>query len=334
MGRAGLYRNLNEGLRLWHEGAPHPAHEAWETAWHGLAGVERRLAQSLVQLAAARVKAQQKNAGGVEKLSAKAMDGLRTVRAESAACLGLDVVDLMDRLSAVKLAEADGLDVRLAALLPEALHEVGFVYLHGFASSPGSKKARVFVEALQAEGWAIRVPDLNEGDFENLTVTRALARARRCLFDRSVVVGSSMGGYLAVLLRRAHPSVQALVLMAPAFDLASRIEGRYRRDELDAWRAQGRMRIDHHGTGRPEWLRYAYIEDARTYPGRPPIPAPAYVLAGRRDEVVPIELIRSVVEGSDPGVAFDEVDDDHGLIESAERAVRAAGALAAAHLTP
>ena len=45
------------------------------------------------------------------------------------------------------------------------------VYLHGFASGPGSKKARYFSERLAECGVSLEVPDLAEGDFENLTVT-------------------------------------------------------------------------------------------------------------------------------------------------------------------
>ena len=48
------------------------------------------------------------------------------------------------------------------------------VYLHGFASSPRSSKARFFGERAAALGWAYTCPDLNEPDFATLTVSRMI----------------------------------------------------------------------------------------------------------------------------------------------------------------
>jgi predicted esterase YcpF (UPF0227 family) len=45
------------------------------------------------------------------------------------------------------------------------------IYLHGFASGPGSSKARFFRERLERIGAAVEVPDLAAGDFEHLTIT-------------------------------------------------------------------------------------------------------------------------------------------------------------------
>jgi len=46
-----------------------------------------------------------------------------------------------------------------------------FVYLHGFASSPSSRKARFFAERFRELGIGLEVPDLAEGDFRNLTLS-------------------------------------------------------------------------------------------------------------------------------------------------------------------
>lgn len=54
-----------------------------------------------------------------------------------------------------------------------------FIYLHGFASSPRSTKAAFFSERLTRLGHAVDVPDLEQGDFEGLTITRQLAVVRR-----------------------------------------------------------------------------------------------------------------------------------------------------------
>ena len=46
-----------------------------------------------------------------------------------------------------------------------------FIYLHGFASGPGSNKAKAFKKRFDELGISIHVPDLQRGDFENLTLT-------------------------------------------------------------------------------------------------------------------------------------------------------------------
>src|SRR6185503_15091390 len=70
------------------------------------------------------------------------------------------------------------------------------VYLHGFASSPSSSKARFFHDLLVRAGTTVSIPDLADGDFERLTITRQLAVLDRTVAGRSVdLVGSSMGGW-------------------------------------------------------------------------------------------------------------------------------------------
>src|SRR5262245_28397540 len=81
-----------------------------------------------------------------------------------------------------------------------------YVYLHGFASGPQSRKAQFFREKLASVGVALEIPALDEGDFEHLTITRQLAFLTRLLLGEPVVLmGSSMGGYLAALYASHHP---------------------------------------------------------------------------------------------------------------------------------
>ena len=50
------------------------------------------------------------------------------------------------------------------------------LYLHGFASSPQSSKARFFAGRLAARDIGVTVPDLNQPDFSTLTVSRMLGQ--------------------------------------------------------------------------------------------------------------------------------------------------------------
>ena len=60
---------------------------------------------------------------------------------------------------------------------PRRAHEAmtRILYLHGFASGPGSNKARYFQRRLEAAGARVAALDLARGDFEHLTITGQLA---------------------------------------------------------------------------------------------------------------------------------------------------------------
>ena len=74
------------------------------------------------------------------------------------------------------------------------------IYLHGFASSPQSSKARYFTEKFAAIGRTVQTPDLTEGDFEHTTLSQQLAFLDKSMGDQpAILMGSSMGGYLAAL---------------------------------------------------------------------------------------------------------------------------------------
>src|SRR5580658_2151875 len=98
-----------------------------------------------------------------------------------------------------------------------------FVYVHGFASSPQSRKAVQFRAALAARGVSVDIPAMDRGDFEHLTISGQLDVLEDAIHGEPVcLIGSSMGGYLAALYAAAHPEVARLVLLAPAFGFAQR----------------------------------------------------------------------------------------------------------------
>src|SRR4051812_24066806 len=106
------------------------------------------------------------------------------------------------------------------------------VYLHGFASSPQSSKARFFAARFSGVGVPFHAPALDRGDFQSLTITGqltaisdAVVGQRKQLADGEelVLMGSSLGGYLAALYAERNPkSVDRLILIAPAFQFYRR----------------------------------------------------------------------------------------------------------------
>lgn len=332
MNETELYNVVNRGLVEYHEGRAFEAHEIWEDAWQSSESPRREVLQALIQTAAARYKyEQQNNAAGTQKLLNKALGNVKRAADARSSVLSFDLVDLHTRLTESQSTLASGLfrPVRL----PTRAVAHGILYLHGFASGPSSNKARAMIGPLEKAGWVVRVPDLNEGDFEGLTVSRILKRATRALFDRTLIVGSSLGGYAATILAQQDQRVKAMVLMAPAFDFAARLEHRHGAEAIAAWRAAGRIEVEHYAYGGLHPVGYTLYEDALSHPPVPPIKVATYVLHGRNDDVVPEAIVRSAVSAAPGAVELDIVDDDHTLTESVDHATAHALALARAHLS-
>src|ERR1051325_9342323 len=84
----------------------------------------------------------------------------------------------------------------------QAVSRRSLVYLHGFASSPRSSKARLFAERAAAARIRFACPDLNEPDFRSLTVSRMMDEVDRTIDELPqgpvALVGSSLGAFVAL----------------------------------------------------------------------------------------------------------------------------------------
>jgi uncharacterized protein len=165
------------------------------------------------------------------------------------------------------------------------------VYLHGFASSPQSRKATVLGQNFRAEGFEVDVPQLDGGDFAHLTISSQLSLIESVVSDGAVtLIGSSMGGYLAALFAARHPQVEKLILLAPAFDFYRLWVSQLGPERLSAWRESGSSAVFHYGAGREVPLGYDLMSDAASYEPFPGFSQPALIFHGDRDPLVPIEL--------------------------------------------
>jgi pimeloyl-ACP methyl ester carboxylesterase len=168
-----------------------------------------------------------------------------------------------------------------------------YIYLHGFASSPLSRKAAYFREQFAARGVTLEVPALDEGDFERLTITGQLAVIERAAAGGPVsLIGSSMGGYLAALYASGHPEADRLVLMAPAFAFLRRWPSTFGEDRVAQWRRTGRLEVYHYGDKTQRHIGYQLIEDGAKYPDFPDFKQPALIFHGEADSVVLPECSR------------------------------------------
>jgi pimeloyl-ACP methyl ester carboxylesterase len=175
------------------------------------------------------------------------------------------------------------------------------VYLHGFASGPMSNKAQFFRARFEELGVPVEIPQLDERNFETLTVSSQLAVIDRAVIQNRdpngadgvpvTLMGSSLGGYLAALYASRHPeNVDRLVLLAPAFQFPSRWRKRFAGEELAEWQRTGRKNFYHYSFKGDRRLGYLFVEDSVQYEDEPDFRQPALILHGTRDDVVPAEV--------------------------------------------
>jgi len=210
----------------------------------------------------------------------------------------------------------------------------GIVWLGGFKSDMASTKASALDAHCERRGQALLRFDYSGhgasgGRFEDGTVSRwleeSLAAIRALTSGRQILVGSSMGGYLALLVARALAAaaetarLTGMVLIAPAVDFT----------EALMWArasAAERRAIVESGV----WLRPSAYSDA-PYPitrglvedGRRHLLlgqtvrsfCPVRILQGMRDEDVPYRCALTLVEhmAGDPVTLTLIKDGDHRL---------------------
>ncbi|GAB1538344.1 alpha/beta fold hydrolase [Scytonema sp. NUACC21] len=191
-----------------------------------------------------------------------------------------------------------------------------FIYLHGFASSPHSAKARYLLDRFSQAQIALQIPDLNAGDFSHLTITRQLAQISSVFVDNSTpvtLIGSSLGGLTAAHLGQKHSQVQRLVLLAPAFGFLSHWLPKLGLETLKQWKQEKYLMVHHYGEGRALPFCYDFVPDAKNYKEEVlQTPIPTLILHGKHDEVIPIQASRDFAIQR-PWVELVELDSDHSL---------------------
>ena len=189
------------------------------------------------------------------------------------------------------------------------------LYLHGFASSPASSKARFFADRLRAAGAQIDIPDLAAGDFEHLTISGQLRVIEAAAGGGPIaLMGSSMGGYLAALYAARHPEVSRLVLLAPAFCFARRWEERMGVEEVAAWRENGTVEVFHYGENRQCRLAHGLLDDGAKYEDYPNFHQPALIFHGANDDVVPAAYSEEFAR-THPDVKLSILNSGHELLD-------------------
>ena len=206
------------------------------------------------------------------------------------------------------------LETRRIAVHPRSGDSPGLFWLGGFKSDMQGTKAQALDRWAQAHGRACLRFDYSGhgesgGDFKDGTIGRWLAESLAVYTTLAkgpqVVIGSSMGGWLALLLARAlrekksGPPIAGMVLIAPAVDFTEELMWKHFPDAVKReiedkglW-----LRPSEYGEG-PYPITKKLIEDGRKHlmlggliePG-----CPVHILQGVQDPDVPwrhaVELV-------------------------------------------
>ena len=192
---------------------------------------------------------------------------------------------------------------------------MNLIYLHGFASGPMSGKAQFFRRRFEDLGVEMRIPDLSEGAFEELTITGQLGVIERIAKGDDVrLIGSSMGGYLAALYAARRPEVSKVVLLAPAFGFARRWPLTLGEEKVAGWRRTGWLPMYHYGDKMQRRVSYRLLEDAERYEDYPEVAQPALIFHGRKDDVVPVEYSEEFAKRH-PRATLHIMDSGHELLD-------------------
>ena len=177
----------------------------------------------------------------------------------------------------------------------------GVVWLGGFRSDMLGTKAERLDEWAAGTGRAFLRFDYSghgesDGAFEDGSIGEwaadALAAFDALTDGPQILVGSSMGGWIATLLAKQRPErLAAIVFIAPAPDFTEALMWpSFTQAQKDAIMNNGRLEQPSDYADEPEIITRKLIEDGRNnlvMTGSVPVAAPVRILQGMKDDAVP-----------------------------------------------
>ncbi len=175
------------------------------------------------------------------------------------------------------------------------------LFLHGFASSDQARKANYLREKMEETGAGNGFYAINFNptptDFEWMTPTGMIDRLRQYVLDHELgplsLIGSSLGGLVAVNYAHRYGDVDTMLLLAPLLRWTAIWDSE---EVMSRWEEEGSMPVSHYALpGRPR-LRFDFQVDGRRYGEWVPPAAPTVIIHSRDDGIVPVAGSREYAE--------------------------------------
>jgi pimeloyl-ACP methyl ester carboxylesterase len=243
----------------------------------------------------------------------------------------------MTGLRNTRLSVASDGEARAIAMLSRAGGSPGLFWLGGFRSEMTGSKATAIDAFGAAEGLMVTRFDYSGhgqsgGAFRDGTISRWLAEALAVFATTTgeqIVIGSSMGGWLALLLNRAlrargEQRVKALILIAPAVDMTAELmRANFTPEDFDALASSGQIERPSAYSAEPDIITARLIEDGERhllFGGTIETGCPVTILQGGQDQDVPQEHAMKLVARllTDPVTLTVIPDGDHRLSREAD----------------
>lgn len=188
---------------------------------------------------------------------------------------------------------------------PAASTNRAVILCHGFPSDKNSRTNRRLTDLLIPQSIAtFRFDWYGMGDspepLSQLRIKKCeeqLDAAIHFLTERSMkalgLIGSSFGGFMAILSAPRYPHLQALGLKCPVVDFSEVLRLELGADAMDRWKRTNHI-PDVFGGDRPTPLPYAFFEECLSYDGynsASRVQAPTLIVHGDQDEIIPVHQI-------------------------------------------
>lgn len=185
----------------------------------------------------------------------------------------------------------------------------GVVFLGGFRSDKEGTKALALEAWAKAQGRAFLRLDYSghgssSGDFLDGSIGDWFADARAAILGLTqgpqVLVGSSMGGWIALLMARAHPEkVAGLVTVAAAPDFTEDMWAEFSAEQRRALMEAGQVALPSDYSDAPYVITRRLIEEGRerlVLRSPLPLPMPVRMLQGTADTDVPVAVALRLID--------------------------------------
>jgi uncharacterized protein len=207
------------------------------------------------------------------------------------------------------------------------------VLCHGFLSNKNSTTNKTLTRLLLEQGIATFRFDFfgqgdSEGPFEQITLTTAMDQAHSALelvaekgYQRLGLMGSSFGGLVAVLVAARQTDLKALALKCPVADFPETLRLEFGDERMAHWKQCNEI-PNVAGGPEPVALQYHLYEDCLkydAYKAAESIQAPALIVQGSCDELVPLHQSRRLIDAIRGDKRLEVLADaDHGFTKGTD----------------